>query len=252
MIGIIGGAGPLAGAELLRQIIEETNSVKDQDHLPVLLWSVPETLPDRTEFLEGRETENPGVAFGEILLNLEKNGAKFGAIACNTAHAPSIFTKIESELANSGSLIKLLSIVEENITFLKQNFPKGTRIGILSTTGTWRHKIYADPLTKEGFEVVTAQSEEEQNEIHQAIYHPEYGVKASGTRISAKAKEQLYTAMDDLINRGAEVILLGCTEIPLVIMEKNIKNIKIINTLNVLARALIQAHSPNKLKKLTN
>src|SRR5699024_4659875 len=182
-------------------------------------------------------------------LNLEKNGTKFGAIACNTAHAPSIFTKIEAELSNLGSQIKLLSIVEENITFLKQNFPKGTRIGILSTTGTWRHKIYADPLTKEGFEVVTAQSEEEQNEIHQAIYHPEYGVKASGTRVSAKAKEQLYTAMDDLIKRGAEAILLGCTEIPLVIMEKNIKNIKIINTLNVLARALVQAHSPDKLKK---
>jgi len=58
--------------------------------------------------------------------------------------------------------------------------------------------------------------------------------------------------MDDLIKRGAEAILLGCTEIPLVIMEKNIKNIKIINTLNVLARALVQAHSPDKLKKSTN
>ena len=60
MIGIIGGVGPTAGADLLQKITEETIAGKDQEHLPVILYSIPNKIEDRTLFLQGKIKENPG------------------------------------------------------------------------------------------------------------------------------------------------------------------------------------------------
>lgn len=247
MIGIVGGAGPLAGNDLFYKIIEETAALSDQEHLPVLLWSDPTKIPDRTEFLEGKVKQNPAVPITEIFLKLERNGARVGAIPCNTAHAPVIFEEIRTGLQKVGSQLQLISIIEETVRYLAQQYPSGTPVGVLSTTGTWKRRIYADPLEAAGFEVLTPEAEE-QSLVHQAIYHKGFGVKASGTQITGKAKEILYGQADTLIDQGAEVVILGCTEIPLVIREAFYRQKRMVDTVRVLARALIKAYAPDKLK----
>src|SRR5688572_19505545 len=103
MIGIAGGAGPFAGLDLLRKVMEETVADKDQEHVSVIMISRPEIISDRTEFLVGREKLNPAFAIAGIMLDLERAGANIAAIPCNTAHARPIFDVIQNELDKRGS-----------------------------------------------------------------------------------------------------------------------------------------------------
>ncbi|HEY5408393.1 MAG TPA: amino acid racemase [Ginsengibacter sp.] len=249
MIGIVGGAGPFAGAELFRKIIEETDVSSDQEHVPVILWSVPAAIPDRTEYLEGRVKENPAGAISRIFLELQKAGATIAAIPCNTAHAPAIFCEVERLLKQAGSQLKIVNIVSETVRYLKQNFPKGSAVGVLSTTGTWRRRIYRQALEAEGFKVLDSESIAEQEQVHQAIYDKEHGVKAHSSPVTDVARNTLHLAAERLIKRGAEAVILGCTEIPLAITERCLMNVPMVDTLQILARSLIYGLSPEKLKK---
>lgn len=249
MIGIAGGTGPLAGLDLFRKIIEETKASTDQEHLPVLLWSSPQEIPDRTEYLEGTVKENPAIPISNILLHLEKAGATVSAISCNTAHAPEIFDEIVKALKLAESKIRLINIVDETIDYLKKNFSKGTTIGVLSTTGTWKYKIYRRPLEKAGFIVLDSKNMAEQQIIHQAIYNKEYGIKSQSSPVSEKARKILLEAIKSYIFCGADVVILGCTEISLAITEKNINNIELIDPTRLLARSLIRHFSPKKSKE---
>jgi aspartate racemase len=249
MIGIAGGAGPFAGSELFRKIIEETKALSDQEHLPVILWSEPALIPDRTEYLDGNRNENPATGISNVFLALEKAGATVAAIPCNTAHAPAIFDEVKLLLQKADSRLTLVNIVEETLRFLHSRYQKGTSVGVLSTTGTWRCQIYKQALEKGGYHVLEPLTIKEQQDIHLAIYDKSYGVKAHSSPVTDKARTIFLRAIDDLINRGAEVIILGCTEIPVAITAPDIKNIPLVDTTRVLARSLIRYFAPQKLKE---
>lgn len=249
MIGIVGGAGPMAGNNLHYKIIEETNVSRDQDHLPVISWCNPSELPDRTEFLEGKVNLNPGIPISKQFLMLEKSGATVAAIPCNTAHAKIIYDMIQLQLKKNNSRLKLMSIIDVTIDYLKKNYMPGAKVGVLSTTGTWRQKIYKLPIEKVGFEVLTP-TEKEQEWIHRSIYDPVFGIKATGSSISNEARRTLYDQSDKLIELGAEAIVLGCTEIPLVIKEQMYKSTEMLDTVRILSRALIKVYAPEKLKSI--
>ncbi|MDB5821420.1 MAG: aspartate racemase [Herminiimonas sp.] len=84
LIGILGGMGPLATVDLLRKIIEQTPVQRDQDHVPVVVWSVPQ-VPDRQQALRG-DGASPLPAMLEGIAALNRAGVTRIAIACNTAH----------------------------------------------------------------------------------------------------------------------------------------------------------------------
>lgn len=250
MIGIVGGVGPLAGVDLFRKIIEETKATADQEHLPVILWSTPQHIPDRTEYLEGRAAKNPAVPISKIFRELEKLGATVAAIPCNTAHAPQILEEVYRLMKEADSNLQILSIIEETTRYLLQNYAEGAAVGVLSTIGTRKRRIYAAPLEKAGFSVLAPETEEEQHAVHQAIYHKSYGIKATGTVVAQEAKEILYGAAQKLIDRGAKAVILGCTEIPLAIKEPFYNSTEMVDTVRILARALIKAYAPDQLKPI--
>ncbi|MBB6271700.1 aspartate racemase [Pedobacter cryoconitis] len=239
MIGIVGGVGPLAGVDLVRKIIEETPAHKDQEHVQVVLLSLPDLIPDRTEFLIGNENVNPGVPISKILLQLEKAGAVVAGIPCNTAHAPLIFNLIRAELKRSGSYLKVLDMVEETAVFLL-NEHKYQKIGVLSTTGTLRTGIYKTVLNKYGFEVLEVENLQHQDKIHEAIYNPLFGIKAVSSPVTQEARDILMRSCDELINRGAEIIILGCSEISIALTETFIGTCPLIDPSRVLAKALLK------------
>ena len=242
MIGIVGGMGPLAGLDVFKKIIEETTAQKDQDHPSVLLFSLPSTLPDRTEFLLGREKTNPAYAIAEILRKLEEAGATVAGIPCNTAHAPEIFGVISEELAARESQLQLVHLIEETTAFVKENFP-GRRIGVLSTTGTRRTGLYKNALEQAGLEVIEP-GDSWQERIHATVYSEEYGIKANCCPVKEKAVSELKLAIAELKKLGADVILMGCTEIPLAITESEIHALPIVDANRVLARKLIAGEKP--------
>jgi len=248
-IGVVGGVGPFAGIDLLGKIAAQTAVTRDQDHLTVLNWSQPTTIVDRTEYLLGQVDENPAGALAAQVQQLARMGAGVVGIPCNTAHAPRIFNQIRAELAVANCSVKLLHMIEEVGRFLQTHLPGVTKIGVLSTTGTYRAGVYAAVLEPLGFTAVLPPFTLQTEKIHPAIYDPKYGIKACGV-VTAQAQENLHAGIDTLKATGAEAIILGCTELPLAFTEPTAAALPLIDPTLILARALIREANPAKLKPL--
>lgn len=248
MIGIVGGIGPYAGIDLLNKIYSNTLAKKDQDYLSVILLSLPSSIEDRTQFLLGEIGKNPGHSIAKIILKLEALGAEVAGIPCNTAHSDEIFSVILNHLKKEGSQIEVLNMISETIDFIKVQFSHFSKIGVLSTTGTYKHGIYSKSLERNGFIAVEPSLAIQESLVHPAIYDPDYGIKLNTNPFHQKAMENLESAMSYLRDKGAEAVILGCTEIPLVVTTENVQGMVVINPTNVLARRLIQRTNPEKLK----
>ena len=249
IIGVIGGAGPFAGLDLTRKILEQTVAVQDQDHLTVINWSQPAQIADRTQFLLGETAVNPAHAIAEQLRKLEQAGAAVAAIPCNTAHAPSIFDTVLALLRTAGSRIKFLHMIKATADHVRRHHPHIRRLGVLSTTGTYQTRIYPQILEPEGYQVLTPDRRLQIEVIHPAIYDPSHGIKAQG-RATPEAQQGLRQGIADLARQGAEAVILGCTEIPLAITEARMGDLVIVDPTLALARALISESDPARLKPL--
>lgn len=249
VIGIVGGVGPWAGLDLQQKIAMQTMAGKDQEHVTVLSVSRPSPIPDRTEFLEGIVPENPAFALAEQVQLLAKMGADVVGIPCNTAHAPPIFSKLHAELAAAECMLRLLHMIEEVGLFLQQHYPAVKRVGILSTTGTYKTAVYPHVLQSLGFTAVTPSRTMQESQIHPAIYHPEYGIKACGF-VTEQARQDLLAGVSACQVQGADAVVLGCTEIPLAITEHKIGETLMIDPTLILARALLRETAPEKLRPL--
>ncbi|MFW6364556.1 MAG: aspartate/glutamate racemase family protein [Bacteroidota bacterium] len=247
IIGIVGGVGPYAGNLLVEKIFNETKANCDQEHLPVALLSLPSRIIDRTEYLMGNTSINPAYAVHEIIKMLEKTGASVVGIPCNTMHADEIFETLRQEMEKSGSKVRLVNMIDEVTGFIQQHYPKLKNIGILSTSGTYQSGIYQKALNIRNLKPVSPEPGIQEN-IHQSIYHSEYGIKSVSNPVSKKAKNILVHGIRDLKAKGAEGIILGCTEIAYALPYKELKNIPLFDTVNILARALIYNTYPEKLR----
>ena len=227
--GIIGGVGPSASAQLYSLINAHTPAEKDQDHLRLIIDSHPQ-IPDRTQaILHGGES--PEEALFESAQILKNAGADFIAIPCNTAHyfMPKVAQKAEIELVNM--------IEETGKTILQHGFKK---VGILSTSGTAKSKIYQQVLEKLGIITVIPDEIGIEKEM-EAIYGKE-GIKASTKFEKSKKNKSLFVeVIDDLEEQGAEAIIMGCTEIPLC-LENNDSTLPLINPTEILAKAIIKRY----------
>lgn len=250
MIGIVGGVGPYSGIDLLKKIFDNTLAKTDQEHLDTILLSMPSKIEDRTAYLVGKVAVNPALAIKEVLLKLEKAGATIAGIPCNTAHSEWIFKVIQLELAKAKSTIQLLNMIDETVSFITSNYPDISKVGVLSTTGTYKGKIYAAPLLSKGYEVIVPPLEMQENTIHPAIYHETYGIKTCSNPIHPQARENLLQGISFLKAKGAQIVVLGCTEIPLAIKASKINEMVTIDPTNILARALIHKSNHQKLKPL--
>ncbi len=248
-IGIVAGVGPFAGLDLLSKILEETAAGKDQEHLPIYSLSQPNEILDRTDYLLGIVDENPGYAMVCQLQKLAAMGAKVAGIPCNTAHAPPIFNVIEAELQRGNCPIKLLHMIREVGRFLRENYPEVQTIGVLSTTGTYRARIYPEVLEPAGFQVVMPEETMQVALVHPAIYDPDYGIKANGGATET-AVSHLHSAAQALKAQGAQAVILGCTEIPLAIQANKLSGMITIDPTRILARALIRESNGAKLQPL--
>ena len=245
--GIVAGVGPFAGLDLLGKVLAETAVSRDQHHLPIYSLSQPGEIVDRTEYLLGLVAENPAYAIARQLERLAALGAAVAGIPCNTAHAPPIFSVIQTELSAADCPIHLLHMIEEVGRFLAENHPGIKRVGVLSTTGTYRAAVYPQVLATAGCQAIAPDENTQMSLVHPAIYDPVYGVKATGTA-TERAREGLITAVASLRARGAQAIILGCTELPLALPEKELNGLPTIDPTRILARALIREANASKLR----
>ena len=244
MIGIVGGMGPYAGLDLFNKILNQTKAEGDQDHLPILMHSIPHSIPDRTEFLTGNSKINPAKPISTVIRTLFDQGATVMGMPCNTAHAKQIFDEIIESIPKE---VKLVHMINEVSKFIKNKYPSIINVGILSTTGTFISHVYPDSLSQSGLMGIQVSDEIQENHINPAIYSKHYGIKAQSNPVSSKALTNLMTGIDYLDNKGAEIIIMGCSEIPLALKENKINGKPLIDSTKILARALILESSPEKL-----
>jgi aspartate racemase len=244
MIGIVGGIGPLAGADLFRKIIENTLAKSDQEHLPVLLASIPNEIADRTTYLLGKSTENPAPALAKIILMLENAGAKHIGIACNTAHAPEIFVPMQAILKEKGSQVEIINLIDETVRAIQSHPEKIQTVGLLTTSGAYKTKIYQNRLAAAGLTPMVLELDQQEALPQRAIYE----IKAASTEIPQGPIDLLNAAIQILKNKGAQAIVLGCTEIGMIEDRLDADGLVVFNPNLILARNLIERSFPEKLK----
>ena len=196
-IGILGGMGPLATAELLKSITLLTDAKNDNEHLRVLVDSNT-GIPDRTSaILYGGADPRPHmIASANLLKNA---GADFLVMPCNTAH---YFLR---DIA-AAVTIPFISMIEETVREVARLGLK--KVAVLSTTATAQSGVYRTAFEAEGITVLVP-DENEQPFVMDVIYS---GVKAGNFSLDVSGLRRL---TDRLAKDGAEVLILGCTELPI-------------------------------------
>lgn len=223
IIGILGGMGPEATIDLFYKIIKFTPAEKDQDHLRIIIDNNPK-IPNRTAAILGKG-EDPLPALQETARNLEKAGADFIIIPCNTAHyfLPLIQESVE---------IPILNMIEETAKETQKKNPSIKKVGLLASIGTYKTGIYHQHFKKFNIEVISPE-EKDKEEVMKAIYAVKAGDLSEGTKIN------IISIAQKLIDEEAEAIITGCTEIPLILKEGDV-SVPIMDPTRILAKAAVQ------------
>jgi aspartate racemase len=197
-LGVLGGMGPLATADFLRKLVRKTPATVDQQHIPVLLYGDC-TTPDRTTcIVGGGPSPLPQLLDGIRFLN--EHGATAICIPCNSAHC--WFEQMEA-----ASTVPVIHIVRASAEQVRRKNPSARRVGVLSTAGTHRMGMYRSTLAELGYDVITPTDSEFETLISPAI-------AMNKANQWTEAEEKYDAAAAALVERGAEIIVLGCTEIP--------------------------------------
>lgn len=222
-LGILGGMGPEAAIDLQHKILRCTPARCDQEHLPVITWNVPQ-LHDRIAAIFGRGP-SPLDALRAGVLGLERAGAEVLVIACNTAHH--WHAELQSEVS-----IPVLHIADAVYNQIREMNMRVPPLGLLATTGTLHSGFYQRRLASHQVEL-RLPTNDEQEELSRAIAQ----IKSGRHETAAHAIAAL---VESLCARGAQRIILGCTELPLVASEMLVAS-QCIDATEALARQAVQA-----------
>ena len=247
LIGILGGMGPQAGLDMAEKLIAMTSAECDQNHLPFILFSLPECISDRTDFLLGQTDTNPAQGIADQLEKMAELGVTIAVMACNTAYASPIFDKALEILRAKEVELRILHLIDETITHIKNRYPQARRVGLLATQGTYKTRLYDQALESAGLQVVIPDEQVRINDIHAALYGPSFGIKTCDGPVTAQAMDRVRSAIDHVIQLGAEAVILGCTELPLAVKEDRIDGIPILDPAKIMAERLVLETSPAKL-----
>ena len=223
IIGILGGMGPEATIDLFYKIIKFTPAEKDQDHLRIIIDNNSK-IPDRTAAILG-SGKSPLPALKESARNLEKAGVDFIIIPCNTAHY--FLTLIQESVK-----IPILNMIEETVKETQKRISQIQKVGLLASISIYETEIYHQHFKKINI-VVISPEEKDKKEIMKVIY----AVKAGN--LSEEIKKNILKTAQKLIDKGAEAIITGCTEIPLILKEGDV-SVPIIDPTQILAEAAVQ------------
>lgn len=224
VLGVLGGMGPLAGATFASRLVALTPAARDQDHIPLILCNDPR-VPDRSAARLG-QGEDPLHAMVRGVRLLEGAGADLIAIPCNTAH-------LWYEQLAGHAKVQLLHIVESVCDDLERLGAGRCRVGLMGTAATLRLGLYRGPLERRGFKVLETDAEE--------VLLCTQAIEAVKSNDSAAAFAPAAGCIERLVARGADAVVLGCTELPLAVPHARRASLDVLLTdsIDALARAAI-------------
>ncbi len=222
MIGILGGMGPSASGylyNLMNSLAVKEYGVKRNDEFPeTILYSVP--VPD---FISSNRNKEKALQMLEgRVKSLNTFPVKVIGIACNTAHIllPNLAKQSKS---------RFVSMIDEVVDRVSQEGFKN--VGILATSSTIKAKLYQKGLKIKNIHTIIP-SLKDQKDLDEIIK------SMVGERVSMKQRKTVLSIVDKFKSKGAEAIILGCTELPLIFPKQY--SLPVFNSVEILARALLR------------
>ncbi|WP_425995854.1 aspartate/glutamate racemase family protein [Caulobacter sp. DWR1-3-2b1] len=214
-LGVLGGMGPAATLDFLAKLQAATPAQREQDHLRVLVDINPK-VPDRNT-----SDSDPGPVLAAMAAGLRDGGAQVLTIACNTAHA------FANDVRASGlPLVDMLEVAGQAAKAVG-----AARVGVLGTGLALG--LYRDRLAHQDLEVVTL-DDHEQVEFMALLYRIKLGA------LGQESRETMTALARRLIGKGAQAVVAGCTEVPLVLGAEDLA-VPFIDATEALARACVAA-----------
>ncbi len=202
-VGVLGGLGPVATLDFYAKVIALTPAARDQEHLHLIIDSNPR-VPNRNEAVAGTGP-SPGPALAAMAKRLESAGADFLVMACNAAHA------FQSELEAAVS-VPFVSIIDETVRATVERCPGVQKVGVLGSSGCLDARLYQNAFARHGVEVIVPESTERET-FMTLLYRVKAGDK--GDEVCAATR----TLAESLVAGGAQAVVAGCTEVPLVLAQ---------------------------------
>lgn len=215
LVGVLGGMGPAATVAFMQRVIDLTPAARDQDHIHLLVDQDP-TTANRQEAILG-EGPSPAPALAAMAVRLARAGADFLVMPCNTAHA------FKADIVRAAKL-PFLSIVAATVDELPSNM---ATIGILETPACKRAGLYQDAFAGTN-RTLESLNDNACAEVMRIAYALKRGERDPGHRF------KLQSLVADLLARGAQAIIVACTEIPLILKSEDV-DVPLISTIDALA-----------------
>ena len=219
VVGVLGGMGPEATVDFMAKVIALTPATKDEDHVRMMVDHNPK-IPNRQAAILN-DGEDPGPDLAAMAVRLEAAGADFLVIPCNTAH---VFE--DHVLAAVG--IPLVSIIDVTVAAIGERCSGADAVGVLATDGCLHADIYQKALKRAGLRPLLLDN----GELDDLIAKIKAGDK--GEDVSRAMRDLANT----LVKQGAQAIIAGCTEIPLVLDEASL-DVPLISSTDVLAQKTV-------------
>ena len=215
------GLSPYATIDFLKKLADETPAKKDWEHIRILM-DLNTKIPSRGRALDLGE-EDPSCYITESIKKLSNQGANLVVIPCNTSHY--FYNKFVKDID-----IPVLNIIEETSKYILNHFPEINSIGIMASKNSIKYKLYDKFLSKGNLKIITP---EKQIDVSDIIENVKIGNDGTETKKAAMR------IANKLINRGSQGIILGCTEIPLVIDTDNL-SVPIFDSNKILAASCVE------------
>ena len=209
MIGILGGMGTQAGLDFCNKLTKLNIGKNDQQHPLFILYS-KSNIPKRSQKKKVYSKVFKSLFKGCMML--QNNNCKFIVMPCNSAHH--WYNDLKKKIK-----IPIISMPEQVYIHTKKNCKKNSKIGILSTEVTLKTKIYHKYFDK-SFELISPSKSLQVKSVNKSIKF----VKMGKIKLAEKT---IKSAVNELIKKKCQKIILGCTELPIAIFAfKSFKKIK--------------------------
>jgi aspartate racemase len=228
-VGVLGGMGPAATVDFMAKVLTSSQGRRDQDGVRLIVDNNP-GVPDRNAAVAGTGP-SPAPVLAGMAQGLERAGAQFLVMVCNAAHA------FEAEVRQATTL-PFVSIVEETCAEVLRGQRDVRRVGVLAAAGALDARLYETAFARHGVEVLVPTGD-----ARQQFMRLLYRIKAGD--LGPEVRARMKACADELALRGAESIVAGCTEVPLVLSRHELA-MPLVNSTDVLAKRTVAYARGNK------
>lgn len=223
-IGILGGMSSASTTEYYKIINKQVQDKLGGHHTPeLIIYSV--NFEVITDCVKNNKWEDAGQYLAEIAKALENAGAEAIALATNTLH------KVRNHILYEID-VPFIDIIDSISTKIKSD--KKNKIAILGTYPTMTDPFYIEAYRENGIQLL-APKESDKIEINRIIFE-----ELTFNMIKESSKKFFLQVLEDTLDRGAEGVILGCTELKLILQQKDFEKLSFYDSLHLHCEEIVQ------------